>query len=115
MFITHPFSSQFCFLLSSALSKPHLLEGKGHNRQSSDSSVDRFIPKEELLEPAELNNKVNTYIVFIVQMNNIVHSSFSQILYRDLVVKLQILIIFCVYSVCFSHLGLKEILGTILT
>ncbi|XP_052401425.1 huntingtin isoform X2 [Carassius gibelio] len=40
-----------------ALSKPHLLEGKGHNRQSSDSSVDRFIPKEEVLEPTELNNK----------------------------------------------------------
>uniref|UniRef100_A0A673IMQ9 Huntingtin n=1 Tax=Sinocyclocheilus rhinocerous TaxID=307959 RepID=A0A673IMQ9_9TELE len=39
-----------------ALSKPHLLEGKGHNRQSSDSSVDRFIPKEEVLEPAELDN-----------------------------------------------------------
>nr|XP_055060920.1 huntingtin isoform X1 [Misgurnus anguillicaudatus] len=38
-----------------ALSKPHLLEGKGHNRQSSDSSVDRFIP--EVLEPAELDNK----------------------------------------------------------
>lgn len=44
-----------------ALSKPHLLEGKGHNRQSSDSSVDRFIPKEEVLEPAELDNKVNEY------------------------------------------------------
>uniref|UniRef100_A0A8C1QLV7 Huntingtin n=1 Tax=Cyprinus carpio TaxID=7962 RepID=A0A8C1QLV7_CYPCA len=40
-----------------ALSKPHLLEGKGHNRQSSDSSVDRFIPKEEVLEAAELDNK----------------------------------------------------------
>ncbi|XP_051558828.1 huntingtin-like isoform X3 [Myxocyprinus asiaticus] len=40
-----------------ALSKPHLLEGKGHNRQSSDSSVDRFIPKEEVLESAELDNK----------------------------------------------------------
>ncbi|XP_039546229.1 huntingtin isoform X4 [Pimephales promelas] len=40
-----------------ALSKPHLFEGKGHNRQSSDSSVDRFIPKEEVLEPAELDNK----------------------------------------------------------
>ncbi|TRY87598.1 hypothetical protein DNTS_005987 [Danionella cerebrum] len=39
------------------LSKPHLLEGKGHNRQFSDSSVDRFIPKEEVLESAELDNK----------------------------------------------------------
>uniref|UniRef100_A0A672KV16 Huntingtin n=1 Tax=Sinocyclocheilus grahami TaxID=75366 RepID=A0A672KV16_SINGR len=42
---------------SDTLSKPHLLEGKGHNRQSSDSSVDRFIPKEEVLEPAEHDNK----------------------------------------------------------
>lgn len=42
-----------------ALSKPHLFEGRGHNRQGSDSSVDRFVPKDE---PAELpepdNNKV---------------------------------------------------------
>lgn len=42
-----------------ALSKPHLLEGKGHNRQASDGSVDRFIPKEELLEPADPDSKVS--------------------------------------------------------
>lgn len=73
MFISHPFGSQFC-VMSPALSKPHLLEGKGHNRQSSDSSVDRFIPKEEVLEPAELDNKVNTHIVFIKakKKNNVV-------------------------------------------
>lgn len=52
-------SHMFLLVFLLALSKPHLLEGKGHNRQSSDSSVDRFIPKEEVLEPAELNNKVN--------------------------------------------------------
>ncbi|XP_066534472.1 huntingtin isoform X4 [Hoplias malabaricus] len=40
-----------------ALSKPHLLEGKGHNRQASDSSVDRFIPKDEVLEPVDLDIK----------------------------------------------------------
>ncbi|XP_072534605.1 huntingtin isoform X5 [Salminus brasiliensis] len=40
-----------------ALSKPHLLEGKGHNRQASDSSVDRFIPKDEVLELPDLDNK----------------------------------------------------------
>lgn len=39
-----------------ALSKPHLLEGRGHNRQASDSSVDRFIPKDEPTEP-EPDNK----------------------------------------------------------
>ncbi|XP_071385719.1 huntingtin isoform X1 [Centroberyx affinis] len=39
-----------------ALSKPHLLEGRGHNRQASDSSVDRFIPKDEPVEP-EPDNK----------------------------------------------------------
>ncbi|XP_028270091.1 huntingtin isoform X3 [Parambassis ranga] len=39
-----------------ALSKPHLFEGRGHNRQGSDSSVDRFIPKEEPAEP-EPDNK----------------------------------------------------------
>uniref|UniRef100_A0A7N8YPK4 Huntingtin n=1 Tax=Mastacembelus armatus TaxID=205130 RepID=A0A7N8YPK4_9TELE len=42
--------------LFSALSKPHLFEGRGHNRQGSDSSVDRFIPKEEPAEP-EPDNK----------------------------------------------------------
>uniref|UniRef100_A0A671P173 Huntingtin-like n=1 Tax=Sinocyclocheilus anshuiensis TaxID=1608454 RepID=A0A671P173_9TELE len=50
--IPEPFSQS-----ALALSKPHLLEGKGHNRQSSDSSVDRFIPKEEVMEHAELDNK----------------------------------------------------------
>uniref|UniRef100_A0A3P9IHC0 Huntingtin n=1 Tax=Oryzias latipes TaxID=8090 RepID=A0A3P9IHC0_ORYLA len=33
-----------------ALSKPHLFDGRGHNRQGSDCSVDRFLPKDE---PAE--------------------------------------------------------------
>ncbi|XP_036790018.1 huntingtin isoform X7 [Oncorhynchus mykiss] len=40
-----------------ALSRPHLLEGRGHNRQASDSSVDHFIPKEEPAETTELENK----------------------------------------------------------
>uniref|UniRef100_A0A8C3A9Z9 Huntingtin n=1 Tax=Cyclopterus lumpus TaxID=8103 RepID=A0A8C3A9Z9_CYCLU len=39
-----------------ALSKPHLFDGRGHNRQGSDSSVDRFIPKDESAEP-EPDNK----------------------------------------------------------
>lgn len=43
--------------LCAALSKPHLFEGRGHNRQGSDSSVDRFIPKDEPAEP-EPDNKV---------------------------------------------------------
>ncbi|XP_061888954.1 huntingtin isoform X3 [Entelurus aequoreus] len=34
-----------------ALSKPHLFDVRGHNRQGSDSSVDRFIPKEEPADP----------------------------------------------------------------
>ncbi|CAK6962936.1 huntingtin isoform X10 [Scomber scombrus] len=38
-----------------ALSKPHLFEGRGHNRQGSDSSVDRFIPKDEPAEPEPEN------------------------------------------------------------
>ncbi|KAG8015101.1 Huntingtin, partial [Nibea albiflora] len=40
-----------------ALSKPHLFEGRGHNRQGSDSSVDRLIGiKDEPAEP-EPDNK----------------------------------------------------------
>ncbi|XP_061737343.1 huntingtin isoform X10 [Nerophis ophidion] len=34
-----------------ALSKPHLFDVRGHNRQGSDSSVDRFIPREEPADP----------------------------------------------------------------
>uniref|UniRef100_A0A8C5BH89 Huntingtin n=1 Tax=Gadus morhua TaxID=8049 RepID=A0A8C5BH89_GADMO len=40
---------------SVSLSKPHLLDGRGHNRQGSDSSVDRFVPKEEPTEPEPEN------------------------------------------------------------
>ncbi|MBN3316754.1 HD protein, partial [Atractosteus spatula] len=40
-----------------ALSKPHLMENMGHSRQPSDSSVDRFIPKDEVVENAEPENK----------------------------------------------------------
>ncbi|KAF7652663.1 hypothetical protein LDENG_00093060 [Lucifuga dentata] len=39
-----------------ALSKPHLFESRGHNRQASDSSVERFVPKDEPAEP-EPDNK----------------------------------------------------------
>lgn len=46
-----------------ALSKPHLFESRGHNRQGSDSSVDRFMPKEEPPEP-EPDNKVQPLHLF---------------------------------------------------
>lgn len=50
-----------------ALSKPHLFESRGHNRQGSDSSVDRFIPKDEPPEP-EPDNKVRpAYMCFLPQ------------------------------------------------
>lgn len=45
--------------MCAALSKPHLFEGQGHNRQGSDSSVDRLIPKDEPAEPEPVN-KVNS-------------------------------------------------------
>lgn len=51
----------FLLFLSAALSKPHLFEGRGHNRQGSDSSVDRLIGfKDEPAEP-EPDNKVKTF------------------------------------------------------
>ncbi|MFT7807444.1 huntingtin isoform X1 [Arapaima gigas] len=50
-----------CFAdVSAVLSKPHLMESKGHSRQSSDSSVDRFLPKEEVVELAELETKASS-------------------------------------------------------
>lgn len=51
--------SGLLFALSIVLSKPHLLENKGHSRQSSDSSVDRLLLKEEVVEPTELENKAS--------------------------------------------------------
>lgn len=52
------FALQYSFMSScAALSNPHLFENRGHNRQGSDSSMDRFVPKEEPAEP-EPDNKV---------------------------------------------------------
>ncbi|KAM8940376.1 huntingtin isoform 2-T2 [Pelodytes ibericus] len=42
---------------SLGLNQTHLLKTMGHSRQSSDSSVDRFVTKEESVEPADLENK----------------------------------------------------------
>ncbi|KAG8591293.1 hypothetical protein GDO81_000117 [Engystomops pustulosus] len=42
---------------SLGLNQSHLLKTMGHSRQSSDSSVDRFVPKEEVTEPGDLENK----------------------------------------------------------
>ncbi|KAM4051263.1 huntingtin isoform 3-T3 [Anomaloglossus baeobatrachus] len=43
---------------SLGLNQSHLLlKAMGHSRQSSDSSVDRFVAKEETVEPGDLENK----------------------------------------------------------
>ncbi|XP_043918860.1 huntingtin isoform X2 [Protopterus annectens] len=42
---------------SLVLAKPVLPNHMGHSRQSSDSSLDHFMPKEETVEPAEPENK----------------------------------------------------------
>lgn len=39
------------------LNQSHLLKSMGHSRQSSDSSVDRFVTKEDVVEPGDLENK----------------------------------------------------------
>ncbi|XP_068132416.1 huntingtin isoform X2 [Hyperolius riggenbachi] len=39
------------------LNQSHLLKTMGHSRQSSDSSVDRFVTKEDVVEPGDLENK----------------------------------------------------------
>lgn len=46
-----------CFF-SEALQQSHLLKNMGHNRQPSDSSVDRFMAKEEAVESGDNENKV---------------------------------------------------------
>ncbi|XP_037104805.1 huntingtin isoform X1 [Syngnathus acus] len=59
---------EIAFLPSAlALSKPHLFDIRGHNRQGSDCSVDRFIPKEEPAEiepdskPSSINGPIGHY------------------------------------------------------
>ncbi|XP_075426386.1 huntingtin isoform X2 [Ascaphus truei] len=42
---------------SLGLNQSHLLKAMGHSRQSSDSSVDRFVTKEEAVEPGDLESK----------------------------------------------------------
>uniref|UniRef100_A0A8C8S588 Huntingtin n=1 Tax=Pelusios castaneus TaxID=367368 RepID=A0A8C8S588_9SAUR len=42
---------------SLALQHPHLLKNMGHNRQPSDSSVDRFMAREEAVESGDIENK----------------------------------------------------------
>ncbi|XP_038255130.1 huntingtin isoform X2 [Dermochelys coriacea] len=42
---------------SLALQQPHLLKNMGHSRQPSDSSVDRFMTKEEAVESGDHENK----------------------------------------------------------
>nr|AAH80340.1 huntingtin [Xenopus tropicalis] len=42
---------------SLGLNQTHLLKTMGHSRQSSDSSVERFVPKEEPVDPGDLENK----------------------------------------------------------
>ncbi|XP_006128324.1 huntingtin isoform X5 [Pelodiscus sinensis] len=42
---------------SLALQQPHLLKNMGHSRQPSDSSVDRFMAKEEAVESGDHENK----------------------------------------------------------
>lgn len=56
--------------LCAALSKPHLFESRGHNRQGSDSSVDRFITRDEPAEP-EPDNKVETYHASILHQERL--------------------------------------------
>ncbi|XP_063313793.1 huntingtin [Pelobates fuscus] len=42
---------------SLGLNQSHLLKTMGHSRQSSDSSVDRFVAKEDAVDPGDLENK----------------------------------------------------------
>lgn len=41
-----------------ALQQAHLLKSMGHSRQASDSSVDKFVSREEAAEPGDPESKV---------------------------------------------------------
>lgn len=55
-------SLMYCFLCE-ALQQSHLLKNMGHSRQPSDSSVDRFVSKEET-ELGDHENKVRPLLMF---------------------------------------------------
>lgn len=42
-----------------ALQQGHLLESMGHSRQPSDSSMDKFVSRDEAAESADQENKVS--------------------------------------------------------
>ncbi|XP_077136171.1 huntingtin isoform X3 [Ranitomeya variabilis] len=44
---------------SLGLNHSHLLKTMGHSRQSSDSSVDRFVSREEMVEPGDMEIKLS--------------------------------------------------------
>ncbi|XP_021116025.1 huntingtin isoform X3 [Heterocephalus glaber] len=54
-----PSGASGCLRSSSmeALQRAHLLESMGHNRQPSDSSVDKFVSRDEPAEPGDQENK----------------------------------------------------------
>lgn len=41
-----------------ALQQAHLLQSMGHSRQPSDSSIDKFVSRDEAAEPGDPENKV---------------------------------------------------------
>lgn len=49
----------FELYVSAALQQSHLLDSSGHSRQSSDSSVERFLCREDAPEASKLENKVS--------------------------------------------------------
>ncbi|XP_050803209.1 huntingtin isoform X2 [Gopherus flavomarginatus] len=55
--VLHDDSSEPFRNSSLALQQPHLLKNMGHSRQPSDSSVDRFMAKEETVESVDHENK----------------------------------------------------------
>lgn len=42
-----------------ALQRAHLLSSMGHSRQPSDSSIEKFVSREEAAEPGDQENKVS--------------------------------------------------------
>lgn len=46
------------FSVFEALQQAHLLERLGHSRQPSDSSIDKFVSRDEATEPGDQENKV---------------------------------------------------------
>uniref|UniRef100_A0A3Q3IE51 Huntingtin n=1 Tax=Monopterus albus TaxID=43700 RepID=A0A3Q3IE51_MONAL len=90
--------------LLAALSKPHLFDGRGHNRQGSDSSVDRLIPKEPLRIKGPIGHYTDEGVEPLVSCVRLLAASFLLSRHKRMVrVSVKALAVSCVGAAAALH------------